>query len=195
MNWLIYNNFNCSRHVQLKSLIITFVICFILSFVVLLINYSRVLPIPLIIWRRSTCNIKTTQYTMHNSKRFGSTNKMSDFSKFRCTGDENNINTWPDRLCVFNNICYNVKMRQFEYYRRLRNPKFPLFFDSIQGMLSDFSIKRDGKGFLSLILRGGQSWAPFIIEQACPTVNVTWLTNLHTLWKKYFQDNNFGHLV
>jgi hypothetical protein len=62
-------------------------------------------------------------------------------------------------------------------------------------MLSEFSIDRNGQGFLSLTSRGGRSWAPYVVDQACPSVNVTWLTNLHTLWQKYFNDNNFGHIV
>ncbi len=200
MNWLIFNNFNCSRHVRLKSIrrpiiFIIFVIFFIFAFIVLLITYRLVLGVPLIIWSKSTWNIQNAQYTMHNSKRLVATNKIRNFSKFRCTGDENNINAWPERLCVFNNICYNVKMQQFEYYRRLRSPKFPLFYDSSRGMLSEFIIKQNGRHFLSLTSRGGESWAPMVVDNACPSVNVTWLTNLHTLWREYFDDNNFGHLV
>ena len=119
----------------------------------------------------------------------------SNFSKFRCTGDENNIDAWSDRLCVLNNICYNVQIQRFEYFRRLRNPKLPLFYDSKRGMLTEFSNNKDGTGFLSLTSRGAHSWAPFIVDQSCPSTNVTWLSNLHTLWRGYFDDTNFGHLV
>jgi hypothetical protein len=62
-------------------------------------------------------------------------------------------------------------------------------------MLSEFSITRNGRRFLSLTSRAGQSWAPFIVDQACPSTNVTWLTNLHTLWREYADDYNFGHVV
>ena len=200
MNWLICNNFKCSRHVRLKStrlliIFIIFVISFIFTFIVLLVTYSLVLRLPLIIWSKSSCDIQNAQYTMHNSKRLNATNKTRNFSKFRCTGDENNINAWPERLCVFNNICYNVKIQQFEYYRRFRSPKFPLFYDSIRGMLSEFRIKQNKSNFLSLTSRGGESWAPMVVDNACPSVNVTWLTNLHTLWREYHDDYNFGHVV
>jgi hypothetical protein len=140
-------------------------------------------------------NVKSVYSNIFNSQTIGSTNKNNSFSKFRCSGDENDIDAWPDRLCVFNNICYNVKMQQFEYYRRLRSTKLPLFYDSVRGMLTEFSIKRDGHGFLSLTSRGGLPWAPFIIDEACPSANVTWLTNLHTLWREYYDDSNFGHIV
>jgi hypothetical protein len=62
-------------------------------------------------------------------------------------------------------------------------------------MLSEFSIKQDGHDFLSLTSRGGESWAPFVIEQSCPSTNVTWLTDLHILWREYFGDINPGHIV
>ena len=133
----------------------------------------------------------TLDYNVRNivSHKFV-TNTSSKYSKFRCTGDENNINAWQNRLCIFNNICYNVKKDQFEYYRRLRKSQSPLFYDSKLGMLQDF-----GNKFLSLTLRGGQPWSPVVVNQSCPQTNITWLSNLHTLWRPYFGGDNFGHTV
>lgn len=122
-------------------------------------------------------------------------NKSSNFSRFRCTGDENNIDAWSDRLCVFYNICYNVRLQQFEYYRRFRTPTLPLFFDSARGMLYKFKTGQDRRGFLSLASRGGLPWTPIILNRHKPSTNVKWITSIHTLWNEFFNDNNFGHLV
>lgn len=200
MAWLKCNSFKRSQHAYFKStrfslINIILVILFIFNLVVLSFNYSRVLSTLFSIWKKASCNTETTEHDVHKSRRLVSTKKISNFSRFRCTGDENNIDTWPERLCVFNNICYNMKLQQFEYYRRLRSPKYPLFYDSTRGMLSDFSIKRKGHGFLSITSRGNEPWTPVIVDQTYPSTNVTWLTNLHTLWRERFNDNNFGHRV
>ncbi|CAF1338655.1 unnamed protein product [Didymodactylos carnosus] len=110
------------------------------------------------------------------------------YSKFRCTGHENNIDSWIQRLCVFNHICYNTNLQRYEYFRRADRKK-PVFFDSGKGMLTDF-----GQKFLSLSIIGGSPWAPFVVDEALPTANITLLNRLHTLWQNYFP-NNVGHLL
>ncbi|CAF0858451.1 unnamed protein product [Didymodactylos carnosus] len=102
------------------------------------------------------------------------------YSKFRCTGDLNNIDAWQDRLCIFNNICYNRNKRQFQYYRRDKTK--PLFFDGVKGMLYDFSIYNNfGRGFVSVGIAYDPafSWAPFAIEQPYPQEDFIQLANLH----------------
>lgn len=107
------------------------------------------------------------------------------YSTFRCIGDENNIDAFADRLCIFHSLCYNTDQDRFEYYRRYRRPKLPIFFDSIRGMLTEFSLNNDGHGFIALQSRGRESWAPYIVESSYPSAkpNVTWLWDLHTLWQ------------
>ena len=193
----LVNNTNVSLFQRLRSfnsLIIRILLIVIVVFIVLvlLISYCTVLPVPWVHWVELSRNTRSVSESMYNSKRIISKNKINNFSKFRCTGDENNIDTWPDRLCVFNNICYNLKAEQFEYYRRVRTPKFPLFYDSKRGMLTEFT---GSNGFVLLTSRGGHAWTPTIIDQPCPSTDVAWLTNLHTIWKEYFGDDNFGHVV
>ena len=146
-------------------------------------------------WMTVFSDIKNTINHIFNRQGVVSTNKAVTFSKFKCTGDENNINAWYDRLCVFYNICYNVQMQHFEYYRPFRIPTLPLFYDSTLGMLSEFKTGENDYGFLSLTSRGGQPWAPVVVDHANPSTNVKWLINMHTLWKERFEDNNFGHIV
>ena len=51
--------------------------------------------------------------------------------------------------------------------------------------LQNFSPKKDGHGFVSLQTRDRKSWAPYVVDKPCPSSdeNVTWLSNLHTLWQ------------
>jgi hypothetical protein len=115
------------------------------------------------------------------------------FSKFHCTGAENDIATSDGRLCIFSNVCYHRDTRQFHYFRLSQSEKKPLFYDSSKGMLYQFSDKNDGTGFLSLSVGGGKSWAPIISVEPYPKENFTSLHQLHSLMQCRFADSNIGH--
>ncbi|CAF1157411.1 unnamed protein product [Adineta steineri] len=114
-------------------------------------------------------------------------------SKFRCTGDENVIDAWKDRLCVFYNTCYNKNTNQFYYFRFAQNKPKPLFYDSAKGMLYDFNIYRKHNAFVSLSSGGQTPWVPIIVNQTYPTKNFTRLHNLHSLMKTRYASGNLGH--
>ena len=115
------------------------------------------------------------------------------FSKFRCTGSENDIGASEGRLCVFNNICYHRNTRRFHYFRLAQSEKKPLFYDSAKGMLYQFSANNDGAGFLSLSSGGGTAWAPIIPNEYYPTKDFTTLHQLHSLTQNRFADSNIAH--
>ncbi|CAF1225483.1 unnamed protein product [Didymodactylos carnosus] len=126
-------------------------------------------------------------------------NSSRRYSKFRCAGNDNHLRSWQQRVCVFNNICYNVNNQHFEYYRYPQIQPKPVFFDAAKRMLTEFSPNGDGKGFvlysISRTPRWVFTWAPFMIDTAVPTENVTRLSNLHTLWKVSTNDYNIGHMI
>ena len=102
------------------------------------------------------------------------------YSKFRCTGDMNNIESWKERLCLFNHVCYARHKKQFQYYRR--DATKPLFFDGVKKILYDFSTRnKSGQGFVAIGLAHDStfSWAPYVVDHPYPTKNLTQLTNLH----------------
>ena len=114
-------------------------------------------------------------------------------SKFRCTGSENDINAWQDRLCIFYNTCYNKDTGRFHYFKStLRGPK-PLFYDAAKGMIFEFTGNGRGEPFLSLASRGNMPWAPVIVNEMYPTTNFTRLHPLHSLMMITFGTGNIAH--
>lgn len=117
------------------------------------------------------------------------------FSKFQCTGQENNIESWHDRLCIFRNICYNNDAHRFEYFRFSQKRIKPIFYDSSKGMLFQFSKHNDSYGFLSLTVGGGTPWTPVIVNETYPAKNIITLSHLHTLMRKRYADTAIGHAL
>jgi hypothetical protein len=125
-----------------------------------------------------------------------SRNKNERSSKFRCVGRENDIAAPWDRLCVFNDICYSVQENRFEFYPNPHTFLKPIFFDKAKGMLTQFSEKQDGQGFVTITHpRAKATWAPFVMNTTYPSVSVTRLTRLHALWKESVTDYNIGHMI
>ena len=114
-------------------------------------------------------------------------------SKFRCTGSENDIEAWADRLCVFYHICYNLNIRRFYYFRLPgSNPK-PIFYDAAKGMLFQFGKNNHSVKVLSLMSGGSLPWGPTISNEVYPATNVTRLSRLHSLMKTRFAANSIAH--
>lgn len=114
-------------------------------------------------------------------------------SKFRCTASENNIQIWQDRLCIFQNTCYNKDTGYFYYFQPTQGNTKPVFYDSAKRMLFQFSENNDGAGFLSLSTGASASWAPIVTNESYPMKSYTRLRQLHTLMKYYFAEGNIGH--
>ena len=115
------------------------------------------------------------------------------FSKFRCTGAQNDIQAAYGRVCVFYNLCYNTRNSRFYYYRLSRNQTRPLFYDASKRMLYTFSDKNDGTGFISLSAGGGTLWSPIVSDDPFPIENVTTLSPLHSLMQIRFAGENIAH--
>ena len=114
-------------------------------------------------------------------------------SKFRCTGSENDIDAWKERLCVFYNTCYNKNAGRFYYFRSsLGGPK-PLFYDAAKGMIFEFSGNGRGDPFVSLSAGGSTPWAPVIVKETYPTRDFTRLHSLHSLMTSRFAAVNIAH--
>jgi hypothetical protein len=45
------------------------------------------------------------------------------FSRFRCSGDEKSTQGFYERVCVFENVCYNSMTKFIEYYSRPDSPQ------------------------------------------------------------------------
>ena len=120
-------------------------------------------------------------------------NLLEGFSKFSCSGSENEIEAWQDRLCVFYHTCYNSDTRRFNYFQLAQRKMKPIFYDSIRGMLYQFTINNGDAPFLSLSPGGGTPWAPVAVKEAYPVKNFTRLRPLHSLMQTRFADSNIAH--
>ena len=118
---------------------------------------------------------------------------LGGFSKFSCSGSENDVEAWSDRLCVFYHTCYNSDTRRFNYFQLAQRKTKPIFYDSIKGMLYHFTINNGDAPFLSLSSGGGTPWAPVAVKEAYPVKNFTRLRPLHSLMQTRFGDGNIAH--
>jgi hypothetical protein len=129
-------------------------------------------------------NLSNSKYliksNINNEIRISYLNKNLNehISKFRCSGSENDIDTWVDRLCVFSNLCYNRDVGHFYYFQSKLKP---LFYDSSKGMIFQFKTNGYGNPFVSLSSRGGKPWSPIVINETYPTKNLIRLHQLHSL--------------
>jgi hypothetical protein len=149
----------------------------------------------------NSMNKETTKFNSTKEKRSNDQISISYFeenvnhslSKFRCSGSENDIDAWEDRLCVFSNLCYNVNHQKF-YYFILNQTKFrPIYYDSTKGMIYDFKNSNGDFKLLSLSSGGNSPWSPIIVNETYPIKNFTRLHQFHSLMKTYFGDYNIGH--
>ncbi|CAF1314992.1 unnamed protein product [Rotaria magnacalcarata] len=114
-------------------------------------------------------------------------------SKFRCTGSENDIRAWKDRLCVFYNTCYNRDSGHFYYFRPSGSKAKPIFYDSAKGMLFEFSLNNGSTEFVSLAPDGHTPWGPIISNETYPLADFTILHQLHSLMKSRHAQNSIAH--
>ncbi|UJR34019.1 hypothetical protein I4U23_021433 [Adineta vaga] len=144
-------------------------------------------------------NKETTSFTkkhiFHNEIAISylQQNTSQYFSKFTCTGNENDYGAWKERLCVFYNVCYNKIGSRFDYFRLPQTKPKPLFYDSSKGMLYQFGIDGKPSPFVSLMVGGDTSWAPYITDETYPTKNLTRLQQIHTLTQTRFASGSIGH--
>ncbi|KAJ3006621.1 hypothetical protein HKX48_009549 [Thoreauomyces humboldtii] len=124
------------------------------------------------------------------------------YSKFRCFGDENLIQEFTERACVFENICYNLPSGQFRFYRRPNSVPKPLFFDEVERELFDFHSKVGTAGLVAILhdtpISQG-TWSPTVHPGAYPNSGapekVVTLKGLHMLFATWPPDDNLGHLL
>ncbi|KAJ3226843.1 hypothetical protein HDU81_007083 [Chytriomyces hyalinus] len=138
----------------------------------------------------------------------------SSHSFFRCVGNENDIDGFRDRVCVFENLCYNIADRVFNYYANpLLHPSIngqsrspTVLFDSKWGERVDFN--EAGHGFVALhqttdIFGADMSntWGPNVVvgSGVFPNVsdpkNTITVSGLHALWSLWAYDDNLGHML
>ena len=120
-------------------------------------------------------------------------NRIHRISKFRCTGSENDIEAWADRLCVLYHICYDLNIGRFYYFGLPGSKRKPIFYDAAKRMLFQFGKNNGSAKFLSLMSGGGLPWGPIISNEMYPVTNVTRLYRLHSLMKTRFADNSIAH--
>lgn len=116
------------------------------------------------------------------------------YSHFRCFGEENSVEGFPERACSFENVCYKVDDRQIYFYRR-KGLARPVLYDSVSGEKFDFI---DGDhGFVNLNI--WQSFGPHMQDGICPAAsspNTTLvLEKTHFLWSNWAVDDNLGHVL
>lgn len=120
-------------------------------------------------------------------------NKDRRFSKFRCSGSQNDIKAWEDRLCLFYNTCYNQETGRFYYFRFPSNKTKPIFYDSRQRMLFEFSANKNEIKFVALANRGNTPWGPIVTGEAYPTSDFVKLRKLHYLMQTSLGADNIAH--
>ncbi|KAJ3352119.1 hypothetical protein HDU83_008302 [Entophlyctis luteolus] len=136
----------------------------------------------------------------------------SQFSRFTCAGDDNSVQAFRERVCVFNNVCYDATSDKFTFHaKKVRDPanpsetKFPtVLFDSSRGERVTFN--EDGHGFVALwqttdIFGADMSntWGPEVTQDPLPSFTnpkqTVTLHNLHAVWSLWAYDDNLGHVL
>ncbi|ORY43480.1 hypothetical protein BCR33DRAFT_262263 [Rhizoclosmatium globosum] len=126
------------------------------------------------------------------------------YSHMRCTGDEKSINGRRERICTFENVCYNTAAKEWNYFVRPDSPRKAILYDEQYGERYEFWEKEMYEfplGFLPLSgFSHGSTDFGFEIKQAqSPAVtdpsNTAILTNLHALFHLAVHDDNLGHLL
>ncbi|KAJ3071048.1 hypothetical protein HDU98_005899 [Podochytrium sp. JEL0797] len=130
----------------------------------------------------------------------GLTSKNSRrFSKFRCAGNEKSIDARRERVCVFENVCYNLGTKDWAYYIRPDSSRKPILFDQSRGERFDFW--DEGLGFVALsgFTQGLTDWGPKVHASVSPAItspdSTKTLTSLHALFHLAVHDDNLGHLL
>ncbi|KAJ3217117.1 hypothetical protein HDU67_008494 [Dinochytrium kinnereticum] len=125
------------------------------------------------------------------------------YSKFRCSGNDNDIDGYVERVCVFENVCFDTDSKAFHFYQREDRPARPVLFESRLGEMTNFHHEDHGfvavkQLFWAAVASEHDTFAPKIIRgkspAAKPNSTVT-LAPLHVLWSTWAQDDNLGHLL
>jgi hypothetical protein len=113
------------------------------------------------------------------------------YSRFRCSGDDNDATTWTSRTCLFMNVCYNLGSKQFYYYSKRKGTKF---FEKLHGELESFSFHHHG--IASTRMGEPSPFAPKIIYRKRPKVSdVHRLHNVHALSRHWTAGHDIGHIL
>ncbi|KAJ1559523.1 hypothetical protein HK405_010305, partial [Cladochytrium tenue] len=128
-------------------------------------------------------------------------------SRFRCVGDDNRLDAFHERACVFENVCYRPNTGEFLFYRRPGAVPAAVLFDSEAGERLNFT--DDGHGFVALHqmvdFEGASmdnTWAPTIVDEVSPASapesssgGVVVLERLHAIFSHHSFDDNLGHML
>ncbi|KAI8823328.1 hypothetical protein BJ741DRAFT_634421 [Chytriomyces cf. hyalinus JEL632] len=125
------------------------------------------------------------------------------YSHFRCVGDDNNPEGRRERICVFENVCYDTTNSQWTYHVRGNSSRKPVLFDATNGERLEFYESRQDYqvGFVALsgFTEGSTDWWPTISTSPSPAVlspeTTVVLDNLHALFHLAVHDDNLGHLL
>ncbi|KAI9334095.1 hypothetical protein BDR26DRAFT_1009801 [Obelidium mucronatum] len=141
-------------------------------------------------------NVKLNQHSPPAAKSASAMGKNSRrYSHFRCAGNDNLIEARRDRICVFENVCYNVEGKSWNYYVRNDTQRKPILFDMYRGERFDFW--EEGLGFVALsgFTQGLTDWGPIQVPPTLPPKTTTSLKNLHAIFHLAVHDDNLGHLL
>ncbi|KAI8852262.1 hypothetical protein BC829DRAFT_385543 [Chytridium lagenaria] len=126
------------------------------------------------------------------------------YSKFRCSGNDNDVDGYPERVCVFEHICHNVKSKEFTFHARENNLLDLFFFESKLGEMTDFYHEDHGfvavkQLFFAAVQTPWDTFAPKIVKEKSPVFihpkETTRVGPLHVLWSTWAEDDNLGHLL
>ncbi|CAF1198809.1 unnamed protein product [Didymodactylos carnosus] len=111
--------------------------------------------------------------------------KSKKYSTFSCVGNMNRESEWSKRVCRFHNICYDKRLKQFQYYKRPYSAARPILFEAKKGLIYDFN--SSGNGFVGILCRMDsvyKGWHPVIVNENLPNdKRMKYLTNVHVIWR------------
>ncbi|CAF1481680.1 unnamed protein product [Didymodactylos carnosus] len=124
------------------------------------------------------------------------------YSSFYCTGNMNRPEKLDQRVCLFGNMCYDKKTKEFNYYKPVGTVKRPKLFDPANGLLYDFHYNRFK--FVRIgtaraeALHTQNEFSPIIVDGSVPLDkrDENYMSALHVLWKYFDLPNfNLGHTL
>ncbi|ORY49772.1 hypothetical protein BCR33DRAFT_713392 [Rhizoclosmatium globosum] len=153
----------------------------------------------------------STRLRLASPLRKGKLPKTPEHSHFSCLGNDNSIEGFRERICVFSNVCYRYNEDKWIYHsKKLVNPDNPnqfkdptTLFDSKYGERTSF-IEGD-HGFVALHqttdwwVNRENTWGPEIEFSSLPIhtspANTLTLSPLHSVFAFWADDDNLGHLL
>ncbi|KAJ3097344.1 hypothetical protein HDU97_004922 [Phlyctochytrium planicorne] len=130
--------------------------------------------------------------------------KSGKYSKFRCSGDDNDIDGYVERVCVFEHICYDRNQNEFQFYQRDTEEDRTILFEARMGEVKDFRHKDHGfvavkQLFFAAVATEWDTFAPNLVKGESPITkypdSTTVLAPVHVLWSTWAQDDNLGHVL